>query len=338
MILNLVLKALGKKKTETVNVENSAAPVVSEDVVAPLLQQYELFHKRIQRQKAESEIPKTWVTKASQEMCVFNDGSYVMRNAAGQIIKTRDAMHRVTEYRRDEESGELLVKKFGVWNSLEFGGCLAEDGTLTRKCQDGLMQECLDGTEIHISFSKRSLIARNERSGEEIALNLGGLLRHRHSRDGVELYSVYRDGALEEESEIYETPIRCMIKTMSEDQELINVARIERRYEQGKLISEVYTFLDSKTASRALRICLNLPSGELHLAKVHKVVNHFDAGRLKETTFELSEPVSVTRDSEGNVSLIRGISKVRRFLMHEDVCAVVFVDANGDENLYFPTL
>jgi hypothetical protein len=74
------------------------------------------------------------------------------------------------------------------------------------------------------------------------------------------------------------------------------------------------------------------------LSKVQRLENKFSNGVLLETSFELSEPVSVSRDKEGNVSLIRGISKVRRFEMHENVCAVVFIDGCGDENLFFPAL
>jgi hypothetical protein len=263
------------------------------------------------------------------------NGSYLMYNSEGQIVKTGDVLRRFKQYQY--ENGELMVKKFGIWNKVN--GRLTESGTLITNTIDGQTQESLDGTVISLSLSTKSLIAQNDFTGEEIALNSQGVVRHRFKKDGIDHFHLYEHGVLITDSETYDEAKKLRLKTRAEELDLECVIRIDRKYDNGKLASESYAFYEERSASPAVRLSFKLPTGEeLHLSKVQKVVNMFVNDELSETSFELSEPVSVSRDKEGNVSLIRGISKVRRFQIHGNVCAVVFVDKSGDENIFFPVI
>jgi hypothetical protein len=155
---------------------------------------------------------------------------------------------------------------------------------------------------------------------------------------GTDHYLLYAQGELEMQCETFSISRTFNIRTMADSVKVNHVNRVECHYENGKLVSESFSFLNEQTGCAAVRIGLDLPNGELHLSKVQSIRNIFVNGEICETIFELFEPVTVSRDKDGVVSLIRGISKVKRFQIHADVCAVVFIDRSGDENLFFPAV
>ncbi len=338
LMLTQVLKAFAPKvkaeKLEAGVPKDLQSPaLLNDETVASLLAKYDAFRGvTADKHDIESDV---FPSKSNQYMYINNDRSYLLRDSEGRIVKTADVLRRVKEYKVDE-NGKLLVKKFGIWSELAHA-TLKEDGTLIWRNADGETHECLDGTQIYISFKKSTLVAHNESTGEDVSITSKNEIRHRFMAEGVDQFRLYRDGLLVTETETYESPISGKVKTMAEMQSLEAVSRVERQFENDKIALESYFFLDEQSGNRAVRMCLNLPTGELHLSKVSRLDNVYRDGQLAETIYELSDPVSVSRDKEGNVSLIRGISKVRRFQIHDGVCEVVFIDNNGDENLYFPT-
>lgn len=307
----------------------------SNAIHAQLLNSYETFLAQICDRTDVVDADEKRSVVNSNKVAVNADGSFIVRNEAGQIVKTCDVLRRLKEYSYDD-AGNVMVKKFGIWHPLN--GELKDDGTLVNRTEDGEIRDSLDGTLLYLSASKQSLIAQNENTGEEIALNSDGIIRHRYMARGTDNYLLYAQGELQMQSETFVCSRTVNVRTMADSVRIDHVSRIESRYENGKLGSESFTFFNEQNGCAAVRVGLDLPNGELHLSKVQSIRNIFSDGEICETIFELLEPVTVSRDKEGTVSLIRGISKVRRFQIHAGVCAVVFIDRSGDENLFFPAI
>lgn len=328
-------------KSPAVKVDETALPQAvvveknADEIIEQLMNLYRKIRAKSRNERFETDRGRS-LKKTSNHLITANDiGVFVMRDDEGRVIKTRDAMRRTREYRYDE-NGRLEVNKFGVWNKLE-NARVSETGTLIWRNTERETYECLDGTIIIVCFGKENLIAQNDRTGEEITISLRGSTRHRFKMETREIYRVYKDGVLQSETVSFEESQVYTVRTMAEEaHQLPFVSRAERKFENGKISRESFNFNDSRNGQKAVRLCLHLPSGELHLNKVRNVLNIYIDGVLTETIFELSEPACVSRDKEGNVSLIRGISKVRSFQVREGINTVVFIDGNGDENVYFP--
>ncbi len=342
MILNLVSSIFRRKETqapkESVVIPNlqDQQEFEPEKISMQLMDAYKKFRTQCRLQRVENIEHRSWKVTGNIQLHANDEGLYVLRDEQGRVVKTRDAMRRVREYRYDQE-GQLEMSKYGLWSKMPNAG-VSESGTLIWKTRERETYECLDGTTICITFSNGSLIAQNEKTGEETAISLTGKIHHVYKKDGVSRVRIYVEGKLVSELETFDESASCVVHTMAEESqhELKHVARIERRFRAGKLVRESFEFFEKRTNSDSIKMSFNLPTGELHLSRVKKIENIYIQGSLVETIFELSEPVSVSRDKEGNVSLIRGISKVRRLKMQDGVASVVFVDSAGCENLHFP--
>lgn len=348
MILNLVLNLFRSKRTAVatppskeqlpVQEEMTAEQIEAEHdaIVSELMEAYRNFRTLCRKECIRSSKDRSWKNTGNHKMLANETGLQIVRDDDGKIVKTRDALRRVREYRYDAESGDLEINKFGIWNKLERAK-LSDTGTLTWRSAERETVECLDGTIICISFRQKNLIAHNERTGEEVTI-VQGRINHLFRKEGVQTTRTFANGSLTESCERYETPANYTTKTMAGEHTLEAVSRIERTFENDKLACERIAFLDLRTGANGVRISLELPTGELHLSRVRAVENRYKDGVLVETIFELSEPVSVSRDKEGNVSLLQGIKKVRSLQMHDGVCSIVFIDHNGDENVFFPAI
>jgi hypothetical protein len=336
MILTNVLKAFSNKTKGNVEQVVAALPEAAKPelkdhdaIVNKLMGKYLSFKHAGNTVAVQPEsTSKSFKSTAGFQMYPQKDGAYIARDEQGNIVKTRDVLRRVKEYRH--ENGELLVQKFGVWNKLHNGRVLL-DGTLVWRTAEREIHELLDGNTVSISFKAESLIAHNDKTGEEVAITREGELRHLLKEDGVETFRVYRHNLLKTELVTYTEPVSYNVITKAGGQQLHPIYRVERHFENGSLCSEVFSFAD-----QFVRISMEVPSGDLHLSRVKSLENIYVNNVLSETIFALGEPVSVSRNKDGSDSLITGISKVRSFQMRDDINAVVFVDHNGDENLYFP--
>lgn len=335
MILTNVFKVFSSNKTKGAGVVAESLPVPEakpeiKDHDAIVQRLILAFKQSLQPVAVQSESSnKSFKNTAGFQMFQLNDGAYIARDEQGKIVKTRDVMRRVKEFRYDEQ-GRLEVQKFGVWNKLS-GGRILIDGTLIWRAAERETHEMLDGNVICISFKNESLIAHNEKTGEEIAITSEGGIRHLVKEDGVETFRVYRSNHLQTELVTYTEPVSYNVITKAGGQQLHPIYRVERHFENDMMCSESFSFSD-----KFVRISLEVPSGDLHLSRVKTVENVYVNNVLTETIFVLGEPVTVSRNVDGSNSLITGISKVRSFQMREDINAVVFIDHNGDENVYFP--
>ena len=336
MILTNVLKVfsnIAKGNAETVVESLPEAPkaeIKDHDAIVNKLMAKYLSFKHAGKPVAEqsASVNKSFKSTAGFQMYPQQDGAYIARDEQGNIVKTRDVLRRVKEYRH--ENGELMVQKFGVWNKLNNGRVLL-DGTLVWRAAERETHEMLDGNNLTISFKNESLIAHNDKSGEEVAITREGDIRHLFKEDGVETFRIYRNNLLKTELVTYTEPVSYNVITKAGGQQLHPIFRVERHFENDSLCSEVFSFAD-----QFVRISLEVPSGDLHLSRVKSVENIYVNNSLIETIFVLGEPVNVSRNIDGSDSVITGISKLRSFQMRDDINAVVFIDHNGDENLYFP--
>lgn len=87
------------------------------------------------------------ITRANpgDKVRVFSNGSSIVTDKRGQIVKTTSASGVTKEFRRDRETGTLQVIAYTQWVSSP-DLSLRADGTIAQLCGDREIQECLDGT------------------------------------------------------------------------------------------------------------------------------------------------------------------------------------------------
>src|SRR5262249_867147 len=86
--------------------------------------------------------------KNGNTMKINADGSYLVTDDQGLIVKTCDAMRVKREYSRDAETGDLMVKRFSLWTRLEKSR-LDSSGTLFFTHKGVEIEERLNGLHIH---------------------------------------------------------------------------------------------------------------------------------------------------------------------------------------------
>lgn len=303
-------------------------------IITLLMDSYRCFREFCRKERLESSAQRSWKLSCNQRVSVNNKGIQIIRDDSGKIVKTRDAMRRVKEFRYNSSDCSLEVSKYGVWNKLDCGR-LTETGTLVWRRNGTEYYEFLDGTALNISFKNSSLIAHNELSGEQVSISKSGMIGHSFKKDAANHFRTLKDCQILTWTETFDKPVLREITIKSGKLSIESISRIERTYNNGRLESEKFLLENNKT-SRPIAIRLKSPPGELHLSKVGCLQNRYEDGRLSETLLELQEPVSISKDLEAQHSILQGLKQVRSFQIHDQVCSVVYMDSNGDENLFFP--
>lgn len=281
----------------------------------------------------KSGVAMNQVLKNGNAMCVQADGSYVVRNPEGIIVKTADVLRVKREYRRDEESGELMVRRFGMWTKPEEAH-LDEEGTLHFKNGDVEIEERLSGLHIQTNRITGVTIQTHHHNGFELVKLANGEIWKRETNSEKELFSIWKNGKLTFKSQTYFESIRSQAETPNGPQSMVYVSRTEQSWENGHLAREKFSFKNSNNDRKDATCTLQLGTGMLVLRNVASVVTKFENDEPTETIYELSQPLNLRVDVKGRQCNLTDIVRLRCFAASESA-GLAFDAKDGNEYIVF---
>lgn len=277
----------------------------------------------------------TWTTRTGQSTTAFSDGSCIVKNAEGQIVKTSDVQKVIREFRRDQETAQLWVRKFGIWSPVT-NGRLESDGTFVYRNNDNEIHEHLDGSILTICYKTGGAIELHVKDGLEIVSHRSGEVWARRFCEGVEELVTVKNGVIRSRAETYSEPCGISAHTPAGIQMLVAVRRHERHYEGGELVREIFGLAGANKRTKGIAQNIEVSDESLVVAQVSQVETLYKEGKPFDTIYKVSEPVTIINKSRGSESICENIQHVRSFNLLPGTYGVVFIDHNGDENLFFP--
>ncbi|HEY9792587.1 MAG TPA: hypothetical protein V6D22_19455 [Candidatus Obscuribacterales bacterium] len=271
--------------------------------------------------------------KNGARMEMMPDGSSITRNEQGQIIKTCDALRCKREYAFDEETGDLLVKRFGMWSKPEKAH-LEKDGTLFFSRGEVLIEERLNGLHIHTNKATGVSIQTHHHNNFELVKLANGEIWKRETQRDKELFVMWNKGKLTFKSETYFSPLRLSADTPSGPQQMLSVTRREQSWENGIITREKYTFTNHTSQQKDVNLAVHMGTGMLILKQVTEVLTLFKDGKPAETTFELKIPAKLRIDIPNKRCQLSDVIKVRSFDASPNI-GIAFDTKDGHEYIVF---
>jgi hypothetical protein len=271
--------------------------------------------------------------KNGNTMIMNADGSSLVRNAAGQIIKTCDVMRITREYKYDEESGALMVKRFGLW-TVPDDARLDEAGTLFFTRDKVEIEERLSGLHIQTNTEKGITIQTHHHNNFELVKLANGEIWKRETSTDKETFVIWKHGKLSFRSETYFEAVSAIAQTPNGNEPLVNVSRMEQSWSHGVLSREKFTFKNKIHGTRQINIRIQLGTGSLSLRNVSSLTTTFEDGETKESTFELAEPATIKVDIPGSDRALEQIVRIRSFVAGLNI-GLCFESKDGDEYVVF---
>jgi hypothetical protein len=271
--------------------------------------------------------------KGGGKMEVLSDGSTITRNEAGEIVRTTDAVKCKREYAREEGTGELLVKRFGVWSKPQ-DARLGDNGTLYFTRDNVDVEERVNGLHIHTNKHTGVSIQTHHHNNFELVKLANGEIWKRETRREKEVFSMWNHGKLTFKSETYFSPIRTQADTPSGPQSLVNVSRCEQSWENGMLTRVKYTFTNATNGNKDVNLGVQLGTGMLSLKAVTQVLTKFVEGLPTETTYDLKTPAKLRVDIPNKRCQLSDIVRVRNFQVAANV-GIAFDTKDNHEYIVF---
>ena len=271
--------------------------------------------------------------KNGNRMEMMPDGSTITRSEQGEIIRTCDVMKGKREYTRETETGDLLVKRFGVW-SKPTNARLGDNGTLYFS-RDGVeIEERLNGLHIHTNILTGVQIQTHHHNQFELVKLSNGEIWKRSTTREKETFVMWKNGKLTFKSETYFAPTRAQGDTPSGPQTLLSVSRWEQSWKNGQLTREKFTFSNPITQQKEVNLAVQLGTGMLSLKQVSQVITIFEDGKPKETTYDLKVPAKLRIDIPNKRCQLSDVGRVRSFNADPNV-GIAFDTTDGHEYIVF---
>jgi hypothetical protein len=271
--------------------------------------------------------------KNGAKLEMMPDGSSITRNEQGQIIRTCDALRCKREYAVDEQSGELLVKRFGVWSKPE-NAHLQNDGTLFFTRGEVLIEERLNGLHVHTNKVTGVCIQTHHHNNFELIKLANGEIWKRETQRDKEVFVMWNKGKLTFKSETYFTPLRMQADTPSGPQQMLSVTRREQSWENGVVTREKYTFTNHTSQQKDVNLAVHMGTGMLILKQVTEVLTLFKDGKPSETSYELKTPAKLRIDIPNKRCQLSDVMKVRSFDASPNI-GIAFDTKDGHEYIVF---
>jgi hypothetical protein len=261
------------------------------------------------------------------------DGSTITRNEDGEIIRTCDAIRCKREYAREPETGELLVKRFGVW-SKPTNARLDHQGTLYFVHNGVEIEERLNGLHIHTNKSTGVSIQTHHHNNFELIKLANGEIWKRETQRDKEVFAMWNHGKLTFKSETYFTPIRMQANTPSGPQPLMYVSRYEQSWENGVLAREKFQFTNNISQQKEVNLGIHLGTGMLALKQVTQVITKYTDGEPAETLYDLKTPAKLRIDIPNKRCQLSDVIRVRNFTASPNI-GIAFDTRDGHEYIVF---
>lgn len=267
------------------------------------------------------------------EMSINPDGSFVVRDQDGLIVKTCDVMKVKREFSRDPNTGELMVLRFGMWTK-PTAARLDDSGNFFWNNHDVEVEERLNGLHVQINRHTGVMIQTHQKNQLEIVKMANGEVWRRETTREKETFTMWQHGKLTFKSQTMFVPERNTINTPNGSQSLANVSRLEQSWHDGMLTREKCTFRNPSGADKTVNVTIQLNGGILMLKQVESTVSAFIDGRPSETTYHLQQPINLKVDIPGTKATLNAIVRVRNFDGKSNV-GLAFEDKTGTEYIIF---
>jgi hypothetical protein len=261
----------------------------------------------------------------------YEDGSSVISDAKGHIVRTIDVLGVKREFLRDRYTGQLMIKRFGLWNK-PASATLDADGTLSYTADGVDIVEQLDGTHMHRHHDTNITIITDHVKKVEIVKNPDGQITKRQTNSDGETFGIWRDLELTFLSETFYQPRRHEALTPNGAQPLVYVSRAERRILEPNIMQEKFFFRNPNKNERQVTLSLQFGSGLLMLKSVISVASIIHGEAATETTFEMKQPVTLRVDLPGYRGAIDNVINVRLFDATSSV-GVAFISSDKKEHV-----
>ena len=284
--------------------------------------------------KHEALISKTQEMRNGCNLLTFPNGSAIMRGEDGSIVWTMNVLREKKEYKVDEETGDLLLKKFGVWSTLE-DAVLDELGTLYYHKGDFEIEEHLDGICVQKNKKTGVIVQINGLSNSELVKLPSNEIQKRESCsiERTESFVIWKDGDLSFKSLTHFDTISYEAECASGKQDLNNVYRTEQKWVGGLIVEEKITFKNTSTNRKETSIALQFEGAEksVLLRSVRSVETKFEEGMAIATTYLLENPEALTVINGNTFHKLMNIAQVR-CTMNNGVETISFQSADGVEH------
>lgn len=225
-------------------------------------------------------------------MHVNEDGSYLVVDANGVIIRTCDVLGVKREFSVDKFSGQLMIKRFGAWTK-PASAKVETDGTFAYTQDDIDVVEQLNGVHMQNNRDTGTTIITNHPEQVEIVRNPNGEITKRQATKDGENFSIWSQQSLTFFSETFYQPRRHEAITPNGGQPLVYVSRAERRLISEGLMHEKFFFRNPNNNDRSVTLSVQLSTGLLMLKGIVSVTTVIRAHSPVETIFEFKHPCNL---------------------------------------------
>lgn len=266
-------------------------------------------------------------------MTVKGHGAYIVSDREGKVLKSRDALGVVREYKYDCQTNQLMVRRFGVWTTPANASVNAE-GALSWGDECNQFEEMLDGTFVHRNLASGTTITTDKLRGTETVQRRDGHCWRQASSEQGEEVTIWDNGDLTFSSFTFKDGGVKQASTRQGTITCRNVCRYESHYRLGDLLSESFAFTGPRGGKPA-SMRIELTTGALLLKNLASIETKLEAGCTTMTTYNMAFPTAFTVDIPKHKGMLNGIVKINSTSIngHE---ALVFVSERNDEYVVFP--
>ena len=273
-----------------------------------------------------------------QNLQSFPNGTGIMLGAEGEILWTIDVLKEKREYKVDEYTGELMVKKFGVWSVLE-DGSLDEVGTLSYTKGEFEIEEHLDGRQVQKNRNTGVIIQLDRCTNSEIVKLPTAEIHKREccQEEGEETFAIWKQGQLSYKGLTF-------FNTSSYDAECVGGARVfnsvyrcEQKWDNGQIVEEKITFKNVSNNGKSAQFTLEFDGMQIALNAVRSAETKFAEGKPLETIYNLEVAQNLRIEHTFSSHNLIGIAQIRMG-NDADETSISFLSSDGVEHFKARTL
>lgn len=267
-----------------------------------------------------------------QNLQTFPNGTGIMLGSEGEILWTIDVLKEKREYTVDEKTGELMVKKFGVWSVLE-DGSVDEVGTLSYTKGEFEIEEHLDGRQVQKNRKTGVIIQLDRCTNSEIVKLPTAEIHKRECcrEEGKETFAIWKQGQLSYKGLTF-------FKTASYEAECVggtrafeSTYRAEQKWENGQIVEEKITFKNGSNNGKAADFGLEFDGMQIALNAIRSVETKFDENKATSTVYHLEVPQNLKIEHTFSSHNLIGIAQVR-MVSNADETTISFLSKDGVEH------
>jgi hypothetical protein len=243
----------------------------------------------------------------------FVDGSTIVYDASGEIIRTCDVTGVKQEFSRQPFTNRLAVRMYGIWTT-PTDAKVDSAGTLSYRNGDVDIQKHLSGLQIHKNRRTGVVIQSDFANRQELVKQPHGEIWKHSITETKESFEIWFDGKLTFRSETYSHPECYELRSPSGTSVLNAVIHQEQSWENGVLTRTKISFRNEQAESRSIALKISNNGVKLDLPNVSAIVTLFTDTVPIETSYQLAAPCKLKLDPDPRRREYPNITCVRNFI------------------------